>query len=112
MDDAAHKRGTGVSNRLILQNAAELGRLKFPVTVRLPLIPGFNDQPDNLEQMGAFMEDNGLNTLEIMPYHQLGVSKYPALLMDYEGPLSRTPDTAGALDILNTFDLDVLVHGE
>lgn len=112
MDDSAHKKGTGVSNGSILNNAGKLGKLKFPVIVRFPLIPRFNDQSSNIEQMGKFLKENGLHTVEIMPYHQFGLSKYNALQMDYQGPLSNIPETSMVVKTLKKFDLDVSVHGE
>ncbi len=112
MDESVHIKGTGVSNVSILHNAAELGKLKFPVIVRLPLIPRFNDQLSNLEQMGGFLKDNGLNSVEIMPYHQFGLSKYSALQMEYQAPLSCTSDMDVAVRILKKFNLHVTVHGE
>jgi pyruvate formate lyase activating enzyme len=39
MDNNAHREGTGVSNAPILQNAIELGKLKFPVTHPSPPDP-------------------------------------------------------------------------
>jgi len=112
MDNSAHQEGTGVSNVPILQNAIELGKLKFPVTIRLPLIPQFNDNLNNLEQMGAFLTENGISSVEIMPYHEFGLSKYNALHMDYQAPASSPPATSIATKTLEKFKLNVTVHGE
>jgi pyruvate formate lyase activating enzyme len=112
MDNDAHKEGTGVGNATILDNATRLGKLKFPVVVRLPLIPRFNDSPDNLEQMGNFLNENGFKTLEILPYHEFALSKYNALQMDYHAPKSTVPATSLAVNILRDFGIDVTVHGE
>lgn len=112
MDNNTHKKGTGVSNVSILQNAVELGKLKFPVTVRLPLIPQFNDSPWNLELMGGFLNENGLTIVEIIPYHEFGLSKYNALQIDYQAPPSITPATSLAVNTLKDFGMDVTVHGE
>ena len=112
MDNNAHQEGTGVSNVPILQNAIELGRLNFPVTIRLPLIPKFNDNLNNLEHMGAFLNENNLSFLEIMPYHEYGLSKYNALQMEYQVPGSSPPDASLALKTFEKFGLNVTVHGE
>lgn len=112
MNNNAHCEGTGVGNVSILQNAIELGKLKFPVTIRLPLIPQFNDSLINLEQMGVFLNENGLSSVEIMPYHEFGLSKYKALQMDYQAPASSPPATSRALKILKEFGIDVTVHRE
>ena len=112
MDNIAHQEGTGVSNVPILQNAIELGKLNFPLTIRLPLIPQFNDSLSNLEHMGVFLNENGLSSVEIMPYHEFGLSKYKALQMNYQAPPSSPPATSIAVKTLKEFGLDVTVHGE
>ena len=112
MDADMHKEGTGSGNDVILDNAARLGKLGFPVTVRLPLIPQFNDGLQNLEQMGEFMQTHGLSSVEIMPYHEFGRSKYSALQMDYQVPSSQPPATSLAVDTLKHYGMDVTVHGE
>ena len=112
IDDNAHQEGTGVSNGAILQNAIKLGKLNFPVTIRLPLIPNFNDTEHNLEQMGAFLKKYGLSTVEIMAYHEFGLSKYNALQLDYQMSASPPPATSRARDTLRKFGLNVSVHGE
>ena len=112
MDNKAHQEGTGVSNVPILQNAIALGKRNFPVTIRLPLIPKFNDTLTNLEHMGVFLKENGLSSVEIMPYHEFGLSKYNALQMDYQAPASLSPATSLAVKTLEKCGLDVSVHGE
>lgn len=112
MDDKTHREGTGVSNVPILQNAIELGKLKFPVTIRLPLIPRFNDTLSNLEHMGVFLRENRLLSVEILPYHEFGISKYTALQLDYQMPGSLPPATAIALKTLEKCGLNVSVRGE
>lgn len=112
MDDNAHQEGTGVSNDAILQNAVKLGKLNFPVTIRLPLIPKFNDTLDNLEHMGVFLRENRLLSVEILPYHEFGLSKYTALQLDYQMPVSLPPATSIALKTLEKCGLNVSVHGE
>ena len=112
MDNKAHQKGTGVANAPILQNAIELGKLKFPVTIRLPLIPKFNDTPNNLQRMGVFLKENSLSSVEIMVYHKFGLSKYDALQMEYQMPASSSPAISTALKTLEEFGLKVSVHGE
>ncbi len=112
MDNKTHKEGTGIGNVSILQIAVELGKLKFPVIIRLPLIPQFNDSRSNLEQMGEFLKENGLTLVEIIPYHEFGLSKYNALQKDYQAPTSSPPATSMAVNTLKEFGINVTVHGE
>lgn len=111
MDGAKHRAATGVDNQPILRNAAALGRLGFPVTVRLPLIPGFNDDEQNIHALGAFLREHRLPAVEIMPYHELGRSKYDALGREYCPPPTKEPKTRSSEKILRGYGLEATVHG-
>jgi pyruvate formate lyase activating enzyme len=81
MDEAAHRQYTGVSNRVILENAARLaGRT---VQVRVPLIPGVTDTEDNIRATYAFMRRVGLERVALLPYNAAAGAKYEWLDRDY-----------------------------
>lgn len=84
-DDAAHRRWTGVSNRRILENAARLATLKADgdVQVRVPLIPGITDTPDNLRGIMAVMRAAGLRSVAFLAYNEASGAKYEWLDRDY-----------------------------
>jgi pyruvate formate lyase activating enzyme len=85
MDDARHRRYTSVSNQLILENLQRLSRLKAHIWVRIPLIPGINDDRDNIEKSAAFLANLPcLDAVELMPYHDIGLAKFGALGMNYK----------------------------
>lgn len=109
MDSALHAGATGHPNDRILDNAIALGRRRFPVVVRLPLIPDFNDTESNLEALGAFMNKAGLPTIEILPYHEFGVSKYEALGKSYKVYSTDKPRLDRAETLLKRHGLDVTV---
>jgi len=84
MDDTDHKRGTGISNSQVLNNAAWLaenfeGKLLF----RLPLIPGFNDSNENIDATAAFLTRIGIHEINVLPLHHLGREKYRMLDLTY-----------------------------
>jgi pyruvate formate lyase activating enzyme len=80
MDDRKHRRFTGVSNALIHTNMAILLRSDQDMLVRIPLIPGVNDDVENLTEMGNFLQSHREWTrLELLPHHRLGESKYERL---------------------------------
>ena len=110
MDSAQHESMTGVGNALILENAQKLGRLRFPVLIRVPLIPQYNDTPDNMCQLGTFLSEYGFHDVELMPYHTFGRSKYEALGRTY-ADIPGKPDVDGAVAALKTFGLNVSAHG-
>jgi pyruvate formate lyase activating enzyme len=54
MDDTRHQRFTGVSNELILRNLQMLSAHRHSILLRVPIIPGINDDDENIRQIGAF----------------------------------------------------------
>lgn len=77
MDDEKHRRYTGVSNDIILKNLENLSRLGRTIAIRLPVIPGMNDDDENIRQIGAFAASlHRKHTIELLPYHELGIHKY------------------------------------
>ena len=84
MDESAHIAYTGRSNRLILSNAAALARTGANILFRQPLIPGVNDSPAHISASAEFIKSiGGKHSLQLMPYHRMGTSKYAALNMPY-----------------------------
>ncbi|MDR0551801.1 MAG: glycyl-radical enzyme activating protein [Spirochaetaceae bacterium] len=82
-DEAKHLEWTGASNQKILENYAAL-RAGFPalsITARTPVIPGFNDTPEELERIRAAAACGAASGCihELLPYHRLGEWKYEAL---------------------------------
>jgi len=80
MDDARHRGLLGVSNRLILDNARALGRRRAPMWLRVPLLPGVNDDQKNLEATAGFARSLGsVVQVNLLPYHRTGSEKYRRL---------------------------------
>jgi glycyl-radical enzyme activating protein len=84
MDPAKHKDLTGVDNRLILENAKMIAAMGKPMIIRVPLIPGHNDSPENIKALAEFMLSLGLKRVDLLPYHSLGKIKYYRLGMEYK----------------------------
>jgi len=96
MDDSAHRRWVGASNRLILDNARRLhGR---DVRIRLPLIPGVTDTDENVEAVLTFMVEVGLRKLDLLPYNAAAAAKYDWLGLPFAmGDPTVTPERLEAL---------------
>lgn len=78
--ESLHVEGTGVSNRRILENLRRLSReTDKEILVRIPIIPGFNDQPEELRRTADFLRPLRIANVELLAYHRMGESKYPAL---------------------------------
>ena len=110
MDDERHRLHTGASNMPILENLALLAAERRPVIVRLPLIPGVNDDDENISATGAFVSSLGLTRVDVLPYHRAGMSKYERLSRAYRLP-EVAPPGAGDLErvvrALERFNLTV-----
>ncbi len=84
MDPEKHREFTGVSNQLILANARKLASLKIPLVIRIPLIPGYNDTDENSESCARFLKELGITNVELLPFHNLCVSKYAKLQKEWK----------------------------
>ena len=78
-----HKQGTGVSNKLILENLLRLSG-KCDIIIRIPVIGGFNDDMDEMKRIAVFLKDIRCQKIEPLPYHSMGEHKYSALGMNYK----------------------------
>jgi pyruvate formate lyase activating enzyme len=80
LDQARHAELTGLGNELILRNLERLLALGADVTVRVPVVPGANDDQESFAALSAFVADHtALRRVELLPYHPLGAHKYDAL---------------------------------
>ncbi len=88
MDSQRHKAYTGVPNHLILENVQKLcafaqGR-ELRVILRLPVIPGYTDDQENIIATAAFVSGlPGCPELNLLPYHNMGEKKYEMIGRDY-----------------------------
>ena len=72
-----HLRLTGVSNEQILQNLKSIViETHNAVIARIPVIPGYNDSETNITETAKFLKDIGLEEVNLLPYHRLGIGKY------------------------------------
>ena len=84
MNDAVHRRYTGVGNGQILSNLSILMESECPFIIRMPVIPGVNDDMENLTQTANFLKvSKNLIGVELMPYNVLAGAKYRAVGMEY-----------------------------
>jgi pyruvate formate lyase activating enzyme len=73
-----HLEGTGVDNQKILENLVRLASdeaIRRKITMRMPLIGGYNDTEEVIGETAAFFRRNNLQKVTLLPYHTLGVSK-------------------------------------
>lgn len=82
-DPAKHRAGTGAENGLILKNLAFAVSAGLNILPRIPVIPGFNDGPADAEALISCLKSLGLHKVQLLPFHQLGESKYAFLGLSY-----------------------------
>ena len=79
-DDERHERLTGVSNRRILANLEALDEGVAPVWIRLPVVPGFNDDLEDLGRMARYVaQRRRVTRVSLLPFHRAGVHKFERL---------------------------------
>ncbi len=83
-DREAHFLGTGVYNDVIKENLKAAVNIGQRVIVRIPVIPKFNASLRSAEAMAAELKEIGIEEVHLLPFHQLGESKYEKLGVTYE----------------------------
>ena len=85
MDDDLHKKYSGVSNQIILENLKMLDKMGKDIWIRFPLISGFNDDESNIFRMLDFLNRlKKKHPLQILPYHKIGKQKYSRFGIEYK----------------------------
>jgi pyruvate formate lyase activating enzyme len=115
MDPARHRAETGSDNRLILENLRALSGQDTEIWIRLPLIPGFNDDSRNIEATAEFLESlPRRHRAFVLPYHGIANGKRTRL-EDAENltdvPIPDTAALGSVTEIFARHDLDVTVGG-
>lgn len=116
MDDETHRAFTGAGNELILANLRRLANRGAAITIRVPLIPGFNAEATSLRAIAEFVVGlpGPIRGLDLLPYHTLGQAKYAALGRDYPyAEHDRLSDKAVAalVAVVEEYGLQVTVGG-
>ena len=115
VDPVKHERWTGAGNRTILENARALAEGGKRVIVRVPLIPAVNDDDEEFGAIAGFAAGlRGVDELHILPFHQVGSSKYALLGKEYSMgavPEENQPRVARCRHIAEELGLRVSVGG-
>ena len=115
MDTLEHRRLTGAGNERILENAARLAARRASIVVRLPLVPGCNDDEENLRRTAEFARSVlGADRVDLLPYHRLGEPKYSRVGRSYAFAGRRTAteaDISAAGRVLQACGMQVRIGG-
>lgn len=84
MNSKKHKMFTGQPNELILENAKKITGSGQRLIVRVPVVPTFNDTPEEIYAIAQFARKlNGVDEINLLPYHRLGQDKYDGIGREY-----------------------------
>jgi pyruvate formate lyase activating enzyme len=110
LDPEKHKAVTGVSNELILENIQRLARLEKPLIFRVPVVPGVNASPEEIDAIAHYVRrltdlrrEIGLHSeisLELLPFHRLAGEKYRSLGLEYRAGHLEAPTKEQMAELL------------
>lgn len=115
MDERRHQEFCGASNRPILDNLRQLSQVHDHIWIRIPLLPGLNDGPEELDAMAHLAAGlAGVRQVHLLPYHRLGQQKHPAdsqagRVSDLAPPSEETVQAAAAR--FAAFGLKTIIGG-
>ncbi|MBT3270031.1 glycyl-radical enzyme activating protein [Candidatus Poribacteria bacterium] len=106
IDSERHREYTGASNERILENLWKLGQLDIPIEVRMPIVPGLNDDPEAIEGAARLLSEvENVVAVRLLPYHRLAGEKYRSLGRVNTMPEAPSPTREGMEDIANRLRL-------
>lgn len=90
IDSAEHKKLTGHGNENILNFARYVSESGTELWIRHVVVPGITDRREDWYALGRFLAElPTLKAVDVLPYHDMGKTKYERLGLDY--PLEKTP---------------------
>lgn len=114
MDNEKHRKYTGVPSDIILQNIRKLSERQRRIFARIPIIPGINDDDENIRSTGEFLSRLNIMQVNILPYHNMAADKYNRLSREYKINDTTAPDDAkmsAISNILAQYGLNVKIGG-
>lgn len=106
LDSLKHKEFTGVPNETILNNYHLIVESETDFMVRIPIVPGFNDDSDHLTRLKDFIlgeKYNNLKMINLLPYHKIGSSKYKKFNKPYKMENTEQPSVQRMNEIKELF---------
>ncbi len=114
MNSEKHKATVGVPNEKILENARKLAAAGAKLQIRIPVIPMFNHDEENIRATAEFCRDLGdaVTLIQLLPYHNMGVMKY--LRISDKPVAEATPPSDAYMQklkgIMEEYGLPVTIH--
>lgn len=114
MDKEKSKLILGADINLIKNNIVTSVKMHKKVIPRVPLIPGYTTDDENIKQIIIFVKSLNLTEIHLLPFHQYGSNKYKLLNVDYKLNNIDIPSPQSIEKIVNEMrnnGLNVVVGG-
>lgn len=72
----------GLPEHVVLDALEALGEVGARIILRCPLVPGFNDTDEHFSRIAELSRRPGVDHVEVLPYHDLGVGKAKSIGSD------------------------------
>ena len=105
IDEKAHIKYTGVSNKLILENFKMLAQSGVEFIARTPLIPRVTDTRENLLSIAKILKENGVNQIELLPYNKMAGGKYKLVMREYAPDFDENQEVNIHEDIFQKYQI-------
>ncbi len=84
INSAKHREFTTQPNERILENARLIAAEAKKLIIRVPVIPTFNDTPEEIAEIAKFAASlPNVDEIHLLPYHNMGRDKYEGLGREY-----------------------------
>lgn len=114
MAEKKSKQLLGADINLIKNNIKTLVEMHKKVIPRVPLIPGYTMDEENIREIIIFVKSLNLTEIHLLPFHQYGSNKYKLLDVDYKLIDVATPSSEAIEKITNQMrnnGLKVIIGG-
>lgn len=91
-DAARHERATARGNEQVLANLRELVARRTPLEVRMPVVPGWNTDGENVAATARLLAGLGVGAVTLLPYNHLWEAKLPRLGLERRALGIRPPE--------------------
>jgi pyruvate formate lyase activating enzyme len=106
LDPGRHMEYTGVPNSVIINNLNMIIRSGAEVMLRIPVIPGINDDAEHLSVLKEFinnLEPGSVRLINLLPFHKTGSAKYLKLKREYRLESVKQPTTTSMNELKEYF---------
>jgi pyruvate formate lyase activating enzyme len=102
-DSTLHKNFTGFENSKIKANFEMIAAAKVDILVRIPMIPGFTDNEDNIKDIAKYVYQVRADIkIELLNFNPLARDKYRLMNRDYKMNNACATFSDGAMDRFNS----------